>query len=68
MFSTPNNCQYLVLFQISLRSESCRAWWCTLGRLRQEDCELEASLCYLGRPYLKKRIEMVILIYAYRFL
>jgi hypothetical protein len=37
-------------------------WWHTpsileLGRQRQEDlCEFEASLLYIGRPFLKNKI------------
>jgi hypothetical protein len=36
------------------------AWWCTpvfpvLGRLRQEDCEFQASLGYTERLSLKKK-------------
>jgi hypothetical protein len=27
----------------------------TLGRLRQEDCELDASLGYTAKPYLRKK-------------
>jgi hypothetical protein len=39
-----------------------RVWWCVatipeLGRLRQEDCKLEASQGYLIRPYHKERKE-----------
>jgi hypothetical protein len=35
-------------------------WWCTpvitaLRRLRQQDCEFQVSLYYIGRPYLEKK-------------
>jgi hypothetical protein len=38
-----------------------RVWWCTpvilaLRRLRQEDGEFQATLCYTARPYLKKKV------------
>jgi hypothetical protein len=31
----------------------------TLGRLRQEDCELDASLGYTAKPYLRKKKKIV---------
>jgi hypothetical protein len=36
-------------------------WWCApgipaLGRLKQEDCKFKASLSYITRPCLKKKI------------
>jgi hypothetical protein len=46
----------LVLFLLSVKSSLCWAWWCTLvilplRRLRQEDCELDASLGFIVKPY-----------------
>jgi hypothetical protein len=36
-----------------------------LGRLRQEDLEFWASLGYIVRPYLKKKIYIYIILYIY---
>jgi glycosidase len=45
--------------QGSHTNQEQRNWWCApiflaFGRLRQEDHKLEAHLCHIARPWLKK--------------
>jgi hypothetical protein len=49
-----------VYFIIVIEKLPCQAWWCmsvilALQKLRQEDCEFEASLSYIVRSCLQKK-------------
>jgi hypothetical protein len=50
----------LNLVALQIKKLNLRFMWCTpvipaFGKLRQEDCEFQASLCNVARPYQKKK-------------
>jgi hypothetical protein len=56
------NLKERILKVFTLKRDKCQAWWHTLvilavGRIKAGGCENEASLGFIGRPWLKNKIE-----------